>query len=91
MVNIKCNLMVLLILSGTLYDGERFQLEFKFGSRYPFESPEVTFFSHFACILYQYTNCMNCHRFLCLEYFAINFNDYKQYNFLLSKTSLMFK
>lgn len=26
---------------GTLYDGEKFQLEFKFGSRYPFESPEV--------------------------------------------------
>ena len=29
-------------LPGTLYDGEKFQLEFKFGSRYPFESPEVT-------------------------------------------------
>lgn len=28
---------------GTLYDGEKFQLEFKFGSRYPFESPEVIF------------------------------------------------
>ena len=26
---------------GTLYDGEKFQLEFKFGSKYPFESPEV--------------------------------------------------
>lgn len=28
---------------GTLYDGEKFQLEFKFGSKYPFESPEVIF------------------------------------------------
>ena len=28
-------------LLGTLYDGEKFQLEFKFGSKYPFESPEV--------------------------------------------------
>lgn len=26
---------------GTLYDGEQFQLQFKFGSSYPFESPEV--------------------------------------------------
>ena len=26
-----------------MYDGEKFQLEFKFGSRYPFESPEVKF------------------------------------------------
>lgn len=29
------------IFLGTLYDGEKFQLEFKFGSKYPFESPEV--------------------------------------------------
>jgi ubiquitin-conjugating enzyme E2 W len=29
--------------SGTLYDGERFQLMFKFTSKYPFDSPEVTF------------------------------------------------
>jgi ubiquitin-conjugating enzyme E2 W len=28
---------------GTLYDGERFSLQFKFGSKYPFDSPEVTF------------------------------------------------
>ncbi|XP_003241067.1 ubiquitin-conjugating enzyme E2 W-like [Acyrthosiphon pisum] len=28
---------------GTLYDGEQFQLQFKFNPRYPFESPEVTF------------------------------------------------
>ncbi|KAL4127302.1 hypothetical protein QTP88_011478 [Uroleucon formosanum] len=28
---------------GTLYDGEQFQLQFKFDTKYPFESPEVTF------------------------------------------------
>ncbi|XP_031561231.1 ubiquitin-conjugating enzyme E2 W-like [Actinia tenebrosa] len=26
---------------GTLYENEKFQLQFKFGSRYPFDSPEV--------------------------------------------------
>lgn len=29
--------------AGTLYDGEEFCLQFKFGPMYPFESPEVTF------------------------------------------------
>ncbi|XP_074600820.1 ubiquitin-conjugating enzyme E2 W isoform X2 [Brevipalpus obovatus] len=29
--------------SGTLYEGEKFQLQFKFSPRYPFDSPEVTF------------------------------------------------
>ncbi|GAB1605462.1 probable ubiquitin-conjugating enzyme E2 W-B [Argonauta hians] len=29
--------------SGTLYGGESFKLCFKFGPRYPFESPQVTF------------------------------------------------
>ena len=28
--------------SGTLYEGEKFQLQFRFGPKYPFESPEVT-------------------------------------------------
>ncbi|KAL5021427.1 hypothetical protein ScPMuIL_000582 [Solemya velum] len=28
---------------GTLYEGEHFQLQFKFSSRYPFDSPQVTF------------------------------------------------
>ncbi|KAH9363727.1 hypothetical protein HPB48_020461 [Haemaphysalis longicornis] len=28
---------------GTLYEGEKFQLLFKFTSKYPFDSPEVTF------------------------------------------------
>lgn len=27
--------------AGTLYEGETFKLQFKFGSRYPFDSPEV--------------------------------------------------
>lgn len=26
---------------GTLYEGEQFQLQFKFSSKYPFDSPEV--------------------------------------------------
>lgn len=26
---------------GTLFEGEKFQLAFKFGSRYPFDSPQV--------------------------------------------------
>jgi len=29
--------------ADTLYDGEQFCLQFKFGPKYPFESPEVTF------------------------------------------------
>ncbi|CAH1961504.1 unnamed protein product [Acanthoscelides obtectus] len=29
--------------AGTLYEGERFQLQFKFSNKYPFDSPEVTF------------------------------------------------
>jgi ubiquitin-conjugating enzyme E2 W len=27
--------------SGTLYDGEKYQLQFKFPQRYPFDSPSV--------------------------------------------------
>jgi len=33
--------------SGTLYEGETFKLQFKFGSRYPFDSPEVSY-CHFV-------------------------------------------
>ena len=29
--------------TGTLYDGENFSLQFKFGPKYPFDSPEVIF------------------------------------------------
>nr|ACO14919.1 Probable ubiquitin-conjugating enzyme E2 W [Caligus clemensi] len=28
---------------GTLYDGEQFKLQFKFNSKYPFDSPQVVF------------------------------------------------
>ena len=28
--------------TGTLYEGEKFQLLFKFSSRYPFDSPQVS-------------------------------------------------
>jgi ubiquitin-conjugating enzyme E2 W len=27
---------------GTLYEGEQFQLQFKFSAKYPFDSPEVS-------------------------------------------------
>ncbi len=36
--------------SGTLYEGEKFQLLFKFSSRYPFDSPQVGL--HITCELY---------------------------------------
>ena len=29
--------------TGTLFDGENFNLQFKFGPKYPFDSPEVMF------------------------------------------------
>lgn len=32
--------------SGTLYEGEKFQLLFKFSSRYPFDSPQVQYSLH---------------------------------------------
>lgn len=32
--------------SGTLYEGEKFQLLFKFSSRYPFDSPQVQCSTH---------------------------------------------
>jgi len=40
---------------GTLYDGEQFQLQFKFGTSYPFESPEVKNV-YFISIFYLFTN-----------------------------------
>lgn len=40
---------------GTLYDGELFQLQFKFGSSYPFESPEVNV-SINICVVYNEFN-----------------------------------
>lgn len=29
-------------VDGTLYEGEHFQLQFKFNNKYPFDSPEVS-------------------------------------------------
>lgn len=31
---------------GSLYEGQTFQLKFKFNERYPFDSPTVTFIGH---------------------------------------------
>jgi ubiquitin-conjugating enzyme E2 W len=31
---------------GSLYEGQTFQLRFKFNERYPFDSPSVTFIGH---------------------------------------------
>lgn len=28
---------------GTLYEGQKYQLQFKFGNRYPFDSPQVKY------------------------------------------------
>jgi len=36
--------------AGTLYEGERFKLQFKFGARYPFDSPEVIVFTIFYAL-----------------------------------------
>ena len=33
---------------GTLFEGEKFQLGFKFGSRYPFDSPQVNKLYYFG-------------------------------------------
>lgn len=36
---------------GTLYEGEKFQLLFKFSSRYPFDSPQVSsYISESVCV-----------------------------------------
>lgn len=44
---------------GTLYEGEKFQLLFKFSSRYPFDSPQVTVPS-FSLMLPSGYSCMTC-------------------------------
>lgn len=36
---------------GTLYEGEKFQLLFKFSSRYPFDSPQVSSAVIIVCAL----------------------------------------
>lgn len=40
---------------GTLYEGEKFQLLFKFSSRYPFDSPQVTAAFFLSCSYLQVT------------------------------------
>ncbi|KAF6035976.1 hypothetical protein EB796_005715 [Bugula neritina] len=46
---------------NTLYEGEEFQLLFKFNGRYPFDSPEVTFTgSNIPCHPHIYTNGHIC-------------------------------
>lgn len=37
--------------STTLYEGEKFTLQFRFDEQYPFSSPEVIFFFYFTFIL----------------------------------------
>lgn len=45
---------------GTLYEGEKFQLLFKFSSRYPFDSPQVRRTSSAAtvsvCLVFMWVN-----------------------------------
>ena len=45
---------------GTLYEGEKFQLLFKFSSRYPFDSPQVSRTSSAAtvsvCLFFMWVN-----------------------------------
>lgn len=45
---------------GTLYEGERFQLQFKFSSKYPFDSPEVTFIGNVPVHPHIYSNGHIC-------------------------------
>lgn len=45
--------------TGTLYEGEKFQLLFKFSSRYPFDSPQVSRSSPTATSVWFWVN-MRC-------------------------------
>jgi len=45
---------------GTLYESETFNLQFKFGSKYPFESPEVTFSDNIPIHPHVYSNGHIC-------------------------------
>lgn len=44
-------------VSGTLYEGEQFQLLFKFNNKYPFDSPEVIYKLIPTFILILFVNC----------------------------------
>lgn len=39
---------------GTLYEGEKFQLLFKFSGRYPFDSPQVNCESPYGGVLVEF-------------------------------------
>lgn len=41
-VMLSMGLLMGFVFLGTLYEEEKFQLQFKFGARYPFDSPEVS-------------------------------------------------
>eukprot|EP00123_Amoebidium_parasiticum_P000770 comp11671_c0_seq1/m.6198 comp11671_c0_seq1/g.6198 ORF comp11671_c0_seq1/g.6198 comp11671_c0_seq1/m.6198 type:complete len:151 (-) comp11671_c0_seq1:636-1088(-) len=41
--NLECWLIDIVGAEGTLYAGEKYTLQIKFGSKYPFEAPEVVF------------------------------------------------
>uniref|UniRef100_A0A8C9EKW6 UBC core domain-containing protein n=1 Tax=Pavo cristatus TaxID=9049 RepID=A0A8C9EKW6_PAVCR len=53
---------------GTLYEGEKFQLLFKFSSRYPFDSPQVSLFVYPKFMYLLYGDCLIiCRSFLLLQ------------------------
>lgn len=54
---------------GTLYEGERFQLQFKFSNKYPFDSPEVSFYTYF-CIDWNFSNFV-IYKNICIHKFSI--------------------
>lgn len=58
-------------VAGTLYDGENFQLLFKFNNKYPFDSPEVSSFTEnfFLFLLFRVERFYNKKKF---EKFAGN-------------------
>ena len=45
---------------GTLYEGERFELQFKFDDSFPFEAPEVIFKGHIPTHPHIYSNGYIC-------------------------------
>lgn len=45
---------------GTIYEGEKFQLQFQFNEKYPFDSPTVTFVGHVPEHSHVYSNGHIC-------------------------------
>lgn len=53
--------------SGTLYENEKFQLQFKFSQKYPFDSPEVNiYFSSLLEMMRQFSSC-SVHGFMLIH------------------------